>query len=147
MKFSKSIIIKAPIDMIVECYTNDEIRLQWDSMIVRKESRSGIHLKPGAESMIYFKTPNGTQELHESILENNLPHSIKGLYVHMYMENTLQTKFESLNSNETKLTLDVDYFKTKKFFVKVFMTLFPKQFKTQVEKTMNEFKSYVEGLT
>lgn len=147
MKFSMSIIVKAPIERLVECYTNDSIRAQWDSMIVKKESISGVHLEAGAESMIFFKAPNGTQELHETILENKLPHSIKGLYVHKYMENTLFTRFESIDDSKTKLTLDVDYFKTNKFMIKIFMTLFPNQFKSQVENTMNEFKNYVEGLT
>lgn len=145
MKFSKSINILAPVDQVVECYTNDNIRAQWDSMIESKEHLEGYPLSPGAQAMIYFKTPQGSQELKETILENNLPYSIKGLYVHKFMENTLLTKFESISEKETRLTFDVDYFKTKKFMVTVFMTLFPKQFRKQVEKTMTEFKTYVEN--
>lgn len=145
MKFSKSIIVKAPLDKVVECYTNDELRKEWDSMIVKKEQTGGSPLQVGAQSIIHFKTPKGSDELKETILENSLPDSIKGLYVHKFMENTLLTSFESIDENETKVTLDVDYFKTKKFIVTVFMKLFPKQFKSQVDKTMNEFKTYVES--
>lgn len=145
MKFSKSIEINAPIETVVEHYVNNDLRMKWDSMIVSKKHKAGIPLKPGAEAIILFKTPNGSDELFETILENNLPHSMKGLYQHKYMENTLLTTFESLYASGTKVTLDVDYFKTHKFIVKAFMTLFPKQFRTQVEKTMNEFKNYLES--
>lgn len=146
MKFTKAFLVKAPLDKVIECYTNDDIRKEWDSMIVSKAQVSGSPLQEGAQSIIHFKTPKGSDELQETILENKLPNSIKGLYVHKFMENTLHTHFEKINENETKVSLDVDYFKTKKFFITVFMKLFPKQFKSQVDNTMNEFKTYVEGL-
>ncbi len=145
MKFSKAIILKAPRDFVVKCYTDDDTRKKWDSMIVSKENIAGIPLAKGSQTKILFKTPKGSDELYETILENNLPHSIKGLYQHKFMENTLTTSFEDLNEAGTKVSLDVDYFKTHKFIVKVFMTLFPKQFKSQVENTMSEFKAYVEA--
>ena len=145
MKFCKTIILNAPRDFVIKCYTEDDVRKKWDSMIVSKEHIAGTLLSPGAQAKILFKTPKGSDELHETILENNLPHSIKGLYKHKFMENTLATSFESLDDNKTKVQLDVDYFKTHKFIVKVFMTLFPKQFKSQVENTMHEFKTYVEA--
>ncbi len=144
MKFNLSITIKSNIKDVIDAYTLDKHRLIWDKMIIDKESKIGEQLTEGSQNIIHFKTPNGPQQLLETILENNLPHSLKGLYEHRHMDNTLLTTFNKIDNTQTKLTLQVDYFQVKSFLPKIFMKLFPGQFKKQVATTLEQLKEYLE---
>jgi len=77
----------------------------------------------------------------------NLPTEKKALYEHVHMINVQSSQFTSLGEHKTRYTSEVEYTKFNSFFIKLMARLFPKKFKAQSQKWMDQFKNFVECLS
>ena len=83
-------------------------------------------------------------EIVETIQVNNLPDEFTALYEHIHMVNTMTNRFVALSENSTQYTADVHYTQFNGFMVKFFATLMPWMFRKQVQKWLNQFKTFAE---
>jgi uncharacterized membrane protein len=142
MQYTSRLEINAPFDKVVKLWQDETQYHKWQTGFVSKELISGSKGGVGAKSKIIFEDKMKI-ELIETILENNLPHSFKGLYEHEKMDNTNTTKFEDLG-DKTVMISEIDYLEFKGIMMKIIGLLFKSKFREQSEKWMEQFKLLAE---
>lgn len=142
MKFTCSISIDKPINIVIDEFLNPESLKRSMKGFIKKELIKGDLHTTGAKSKLYYDK----FEMEETILENNLPLFFYAQYDHTHMSNTMKTSFKSLSANETKISVEIHYTIFKGFVVKIMSKLFPSFFKKQTQKWLNQFKKYTENL-
>jgi len=121
-------------------FENPDNLKEWQDGFISIESISGTHGEIGAKSkLIYEKL-----ELIETILRNELPEEFKATYEHKHMVNTMSCRFKKIDSNMTRFEQEIHYTKFNGFVIKLMVKLFPRMFKKQVQKWLDQFKAFVE---
>lgn len=144
MKYRCVVYINLPLKRVVELWDNENNFKEWQDGFQRIERISGEINKEGSKAQILFHQGKQKIELIETILANNLPKERTALYEHIHMDNTQTTKFVSINENQTQYISEVEYVKFKSFLPKLMAKLFPRMFKKQSQKWMNQFKEFAE---
>lgn len=145
MKFSCSVDINAPLDRVAEAYDSIDNLQHWQDGFVSHKHLSGIPNTNGAKSELVYKIGKRDMILTETILNNDLPHVYNGLYEFKEGANTMFNKFEKLDEGRTRWTAEVEYTEMHSFMMKIIAKLFPKRFKKQTQKWMDQFKQLVES--
>jgi uncharacterized membrane protein len=123
----------------------DESQLnKWQDGFQHKEWISGHPNQTGSVSKILLAQGKRKMELEETIVENNLPSFIEGVYVHIHMTNTQKISFEVITPEKTLVRSEVEYTKFNSFMPKMMAKLFPSLFKKQSQKWLNQFKVLAE---
>ncbi|WP_299885546.1 SRPBCC family protein [uncultured Lacinutrix sp.] len=142
MKFSCSVDIDKTLNKVVDVFLNPDNLKHYQDGFIEKRLISGSAGKKGSKSkMIYKKL-----ELIETIINNDLPEEFYALYEHKHMTNTMKVSFKSLDENKTRYISEIEYTKFNGLFIKMMAKLFPGLFKKQVQKWLNQFKSFVETI-
>lgn len=144
MKYICTVTINIPISKVVDLWENELYFNEWQDGFKSIEQISGELNTKDSKSKI---TLHNKREivLIETIISNNLPNEKIALYEHIHMTNTQITRFTSINQNTTKYTSEVDYIKFNGILIKLIAKLFPRKFKTQSQKWMNQFKRFAEN--
>ncbi len=145
MKFTCSVVIDLPIEKVIKLFDDPDNLIEWQDGFVAIEPISGTPGEPGAKSKLVYMIRDQEMEIIETLQVNNLPEEKAGLYEHKHMVNTMTTRFRSLGSNKTKYEAEVEYTKFIGFVPKLMAFLMPGVFKKQVQKWLDQFKSFVEG--
>ena len=145
MRFTCSIVIHQPRSIVVKYFEDPNYLKHYQENFIKKDLIQGTQGADNSKSKLYYKMGKGTMELTETILNNNLPESFHGQYHHKHMDNTMDSYFDEINDNTTKYTAEIHYTAFRGFMAKTMATLFPFIFKKQVQKWMNNFKSFVEN--
>jgi len=143
MKYTCTIDIDLPIDKTVELWADEKNFKEWQDGFESIELLSGAPDSKGTKSKIIL---NGKRriELIETIINSDLPNEKKALYEHVHMTNTQTTRFEPISKNKTRYISEVEYTNFNGFMIKIMAKLFPKKFKEQSQKWMNQFKEFAE---
>lgn len=144
MKFTVSVTINKPRDLVVKEFSNPENLKNWQQGFLRINHLEGEPGKTGSTAFMYYKQGNGEMELKETIIENNLPDYFSGLYEHKHMVNTMINRFIEVSLNETRYDTEIEYTKFIGFVPKLLAKLFPGLFKKQVLKWMMNMKKFIE---
>jgi len=144
MKFTVSVTINKPRDIVVKEFYNPENLKNWQDGFLRIEYLEGEPGQTGSTAFMYYKQGGGEMELKETILENKLPESFKGLYEHKHMVNTMNSTFTEVSFNETRYHTEIEYTQFIGFVPKLLAKLFPGLFKKQVLKWMTNMKIFIE---
>ena len=144
MKFSCSIEIEAPIKLVIALWDNEKYFAQWQDGFQSIEHLQGKPNKVGAKSRIKLNQGKREIVLIETIIENNLPSKKSALYEHLHMSNIQTSRFEEINEKRTRYISEVEYVKFNGFVPKLMSKLFPRMFKKQSQKWMNQFKAFAE---
>jgi len=144
MKYTCTVEINLPLAEVVELWNNDRYFKEWQDGFERIEQVSGTPNTQGAKSKIFFGGKRSF-ELLETILVADLPHEKKGLYEHVHMTNTQTSRFVALGKDKTQYVSEVEYTQFNGFIVKLIARLFPKKFKAQSQKWMDQFKAFAES--
>ncbi len=144
MKYQCSIEINESLAKVVEYWDNPDLFSNWQDGFQNIEILEGTKNSVGAKSKILFKQGKRELELIETILTNDLPNQKKALYEHVHMTNTQTTKFEVIDAKTTRYVSEVEYTQFNGFMPKMMAKLFPKMFKKQSQKWMDQFKIFVE---
>jgi len=144
MKFTCSVIINQPRSKVVECFINPEYLKEHQKEFIKKELISGEAQQEGAISKMYYKMGKGEMVLIETILENKLPHYFFAQYHHKHTDNTMKTTFTEIDASNTKMESEIDYTAFRGFIVKVMTFLTPSFFKKQVQKWLENLKTFAE---
>jgi len=140
MKFSCHVIIKAPLNTVIELFENPDNLKEWQDGFISLVPVSGVPGEVGSKSKLSYEK----LELIETIIRNELPEEFKATYEHKHMVNTMSCKFKIVDSKTTRLDQEIHYTKFNGFVIKIMAKLFPGMFKKQVQKWLNQFKAFVE---
>jgi uncharacterized membrane protein len=140
MTFSCSVEINANIDKVQSIFLDSSTLKYYQDGFKSKTVISGNEGSKGAKSKLVYEK----LELIETILNNDLPNEFLGLYEHKHMTNTMKVSFTSIANNRTLYTTEIEYTKFNGVLIKIMAKLFPRMFKKQVQKWLNQFKQYVE---
>jgi len=144
MKYSCTVHINLPITKVVALWENESHFKEWQDGFKSIEHLSGLPNRKGSTSKITFHDKRKI-ELIETIISNHLPDKKVALYEHIHMSNTQTSSFKSINENTTEYTSEVDYIKFNGLLIKIIAILFPRKFKAQSQKWMNQFKTFAES--
>ena len=144
MKFICSVTINKPRKNIVAFFSNPKYLKEYQEGFIRKTHISGNEGQTGAISKMYYKMGKGEMELTETITNNSLPDFFAGQYHHKHTDNTMLCTFKELDSNTTQCDWEVEYTAFRGFVINVMKTVLPSMFKKQVQKWLQNFKTFVE---
>ncbi len=140
MQFTCHADIKAPIHITIGLFENPDYLKEWQDGFISITPITGTPGEVGAKAKIKYEK----LELIETILRNELPEEFKANYEHKHMVNTMSSTFTKLDSGVTRLEQEIHYTKFNGFLPKLLVKLFPGMFKKQVQKWLNQFKTFVE---
>lgn len=144
MKFTCTIDIKKPKNIVAELFANPKYLCEYQDGFISKELISGEAGKNYSVSKMLYKMGKGEMELTETIVENNLPDLFLAKYHHKHMDNTMLCKFEAIDDTTTKYSSEIQYTAFRGFIPKTMAFLFPNMFKKQVNKWLVNFKKFAE---
>ncbi len=144
MKFLCTSTINAPLQRVVDLFTQIELYPKWFIGFCSYEQLSGNFGEEGAKAKIIFKAGKNELEITETILVNNLPHEKTMLSEHKHMINTMKNTFEAIDKNTTRYTTEIEYTQFIGFMPKLLSVLMPSIFKKGTQKMVKQFKSFVE---
>ncbi|MCR9290538.1 MAG: SRPBCC family protein [Bacteroidetes bacterium] len=145
MKFKCQVDIDLPINKVIELFDNPDNMKEWQDGFERFEHLSGVSGEPGAKAKItYDMGKRGKMELIETVLVRNLPHEFSGTYEHKHMTNSMKNSFEEVGANKTRWVAELHYTKLNGFMIKMMAFFFPRMFKKQTQKWMDQFKVFAE---
>ncbi len=144
MRYICTVAIDAPLNEVVNLWTNEEHFDQWQDGFESIELLEGEKDGIGAKSKITIQQGKRKLELIETILVQNLPTERKALYEHVHMVNTQSSRFEKISADKTRYTSEVEYTQFNGFMPKLLAKLLPGMFEKQSLKWMNQFKDFAE---
>lgn len=145
MKFSCTVEIDLPVEKVTRLFTDTDNFKKWHEGFISIEHLSGTKGEPGAKSRLIYKTGRQTIELTETIVTNNLPDELTGLYEHKHMVNTMTNRFYRIGENKTKYVAEIEYTRFIGFIPVMMALLMPAMFKKQVQKRLAHFKAFAEN--
>lgn len=145
MKFTCIINIDSPIEKVAEYFADPQYLKEYQEGFKSKELIEGESGQKGAISKMIYQNGKNVMELTETILENKLPYEFVGQYHHKHMDNTMKCTFEDLGNGQTRYTSEIEYTAFRGFIPKLLGLVGKGMFRKQVEKWLNNFKSFVEA--
>ncbi len=145
MQFSCSVIIHKPKEELVAYFIDSSKLVYWQDGFIEKKELAGEPMQNGALAELKYKIGRNELLLYETVIENLLPDSFFAEYECDPTHNTMLSTFEALDANTTKLTNEIEYIRFNGLMLRVMKTLFPSMFKKQVQKWLNNFKSFAEA--
>lgn len=142
MKYKLDIIINAPIDKVVDLYSDQSNNEKWQEGCVSVTHVSGNKGEVGAKTNLVFEMGKREMTMLETIVEKNFPSRYAVSYEANGVFNTVVTEFEEIESNKTLLKTENEF--NFKGFMKLMGFLMPGAFKKQTLKYMNNFKAFAE---
>ncbi len=143
MKYTCTIDINLPLEKTVALWADENNFKDWQDGFKSISPISGKPGTKGAKSKILLEEKRKI-ELIETIISNDLPHEKSALYEHIHMVNIQTSRFVEIEKGKTQYTSEVEYTKFNGLMIKLMAKLFPKQFKAQSQKWMNQFKTFAE---
>ena len=119
---------------------------KWQEGFQYKKWTKGSPNQKNSTSNILIIQGNRKIELEEFITESNLPSYLEGRYTHIHMTNTQKVSFEIISPEKTLVRTEVEYTEFKSFIAKVMAILFPRLFKKQSQKWLDQFKLLAEQI-
>lgn len=144
MEFTCTVIIGKLIKQFVEFFINPDNLKEYQDGFLEKELVSGKPAQVGTISKMFYQQGKRKMEITETVRSNNLPHEFSEFYLHIYMDNTLTNRFISLSEDRTQYDAEIEYIVLRGFMVKALSFLFPRMFKKQVQKWLDQFRVFVE---
>ena len=145
MKFSCDVEIDLPINKVVELFNNPDNLKEWQDGFEGIEHISGTPGDDGAKTKMFYKSGKRDIILTETILVNDLPDEFTGKYEAKEMVNTMKNTFHIISENKTRWNAEIEYTEFRGFIPKLMAKLMPGMFKKQVQKWLNQFKSFAEN--
>jgi len=145
MKFTCSVIINAPKEKVVEYFSEPQYLHEWQEGYLGMKHISGVPSQSGSKTEMRYKFGKGEMVITETILNNNLPHDFKGNYHHKHTENTMLNIFKAIDDQTTSYKAEIEYTRFSGIMINIMKTIMPGMFKKQVQKWMDNFKTFVEN--
>lgn len=142
MRYTVSIDINAPLDEVIKRFDDPEKMKEWMAGLVSFEAIEGTPGQPGAKSKLVFQMGKRRIEMIETITERDLPRVFSGYYEANGVYNEVRNFFVAKDANTT--TYSTEQLFNFKGGMKIIGWLFPKAFRKQSMKYLQDFKTFVE---
>lgn len=142
MKYTVSIDIDKPIDMVIELFDNPDNYGKWMEGLQSYETIEGEQGQPGTKSKFKFKMKKREIEMIETIKVRNFPEEYIVTYEADGVFNTVINRFEKISDTKTKCINEQEF--QFSGIMKFIGFLMPGAFKKQSQKYLQDFKNYVE---
>lgn len=133
------------MNRVLELWLDESNNHKWQDGFKSKELIEGNKGEVGSKYRIILEQGRRKMELIETLLSNDLPKERKSLVEHVHMNNTQLVKFESVSNTKTRYISEIEYLEFKHFVPRIMAKLFPKMFKKQVQKWLDQFKAFAEA--
>lgn len=145
MEYNNEIIIDLPREKIMKFWMEPEMMKKWSPTLEKIELVKGKAFTPGANSKFIFKAEAGKRpmEMHETILEIEIPKVFNYLYEMDGVKNWSNNEFLEIDSGKTKwlahnkFVFDFDISDQEEKLIE--------QFSKQTMEDMLHFKKFVEN--
>ena len=141
MKYQTEVTINASRERVLELFDSTENLYKWQDGLKSHEHLEGEPGQPGAKMKLVYDNNGRKIELIETITVRNLPAEFSGIYEAPNVWN-LNENFFYEEGGQTRWVTDTEF--RGKGLMWVMMKLMPGMFKKQTQKTMNDFKAFVE---
>ncbi|NVK29307.1 MAG: SRPBCC family protein [Flavobacteriia bacterium] len=143
MRYSCFITIDKPRARVVEMFQDPDGLKNWMDGFQKMEHISGEKGKVGSKTDFYFKHKNREMLIHETVLEEDLPNSIKFGYQSPAGYNEVETEFTENENGKTLVTTN-NYFKFGGA-MKIMSFFFKGMFRKQSDTHLKKLKEWVEA--
>lgn len=144
MKYTTEIIIKKPLNEVINKMNSTENMKHWQEGLVGAEHISGTPGEFGAKMKLNYDFGKRKMELIETITKQNFPNEFHATYHTKGVRNIQQNYFESTPQDHTKWICKNEFEPTN-FVMNTMLFLMPRAFKKQTKKYMTNFKNFVEN--
>ncbi|MEK6155032.1 SRPBCC family protein [Flavobacteriaceae bacterium 3-367] len=144
MKFTCTIEIDRPQDIVAQLFGDPQYLGEYQEGFLDKTLLEGTAGENGAISKMRYKMGKGEMELTETIMDNSLPDRFLAHYHHKHMDNSMECRFVSLSDSRTRYESEIEYTAFRGFVPRAMAFLFPGMFKKQVQKWLDNFKTFAE---
>ncbi|HLP56659.1 MAG TPA: SRPBCC family protein [Fluviicola sp.] len=142
MRYTVSIDINAPLEEVVARFDNPENMKEWMNGLVSFETIEGEPGQVGSKARLKFQVGKRSFDMIETITVRDLPARFDGYYEVKGVYNEVGNSFEAIDEHTTRYTSN--QFFDFKGGMKIIGWLFPKMFKKQSMKYLEDFKAFVE---
>lgn len=142
--FSEEITIYKSQSEVIALITAIEHYPKWQPDLIDYQTFSGVPLEAGAKTrLVYREGKNDNIKLVETVVENNLPHSLKFKHSTEGVISFHNHIFTATEPGQTLYRMECEY--DFDGLMKVMSIFTASHFKKQVQKFMESFKAFVEG--
>ena len=145
MKFTCSVIINRPKAIVAALMDNPDNLKHWQDGFISYEDIEGEPGKIGAKARMVYDIKGKQLELVETIIDNQMPDYFKASYYSVPTENTLILKISEMEPNKTRVVQQIEYTRMTGIVINIMAAVFPRLFKNQTQKWLNQFKTFVES--
>jgi uncharacterized membrane protein len=142
MKYTLETTINKPKNEVVALYDNIPNLYKWMKGLQSVKLISGEEGKKGAKTEMVFKTSKRVMTMTETILLNELPDKMVTAYQADGVYNIIFTEFHEEKGKTVYRTIQEFKFKG---FMRIIGFFFPKAFKKQSMKYLEDFKNFAES--
>lgn len=142
MRYTVSIDINAPLNEVISRFDDPEKMKEWMTGLVSFETIEGEPGQVGSKARLVFQMGKRNLEMFETITVRDLPGRFDGYYEAKGVYNEVGNVFEAIDEHTTRQT-SAQFFKFNGG-MKIIGWLFPKTFKKQSMKYLEDFKAFVE---
>lgn len=133
------------MEKVAVLFANPENLKHYQEGFLRKELISGVSGESGAVSHMFYQWGKRKLELEETVISNDLPHEFFASYHHEHMDNTMKSCFVALSDHSSRYLAEIEYTAFRGFMPKLIAKVFPSVYKRQVQKWLNNFKTFAEA--
>lgn len=146
MQFTCKVSIKKPINELISLWLDESNFKHWQDGFISLELIEGKKGELNSKSKITLQQGKHSMELIERIMVNDLPRERKSFVEHKHMNNIQTVSFNALSEEETECVSVIEYTEFKHLIPRIMAVLFPSMFKKQVQKWLDQFKQFAEGV-
>lgn len=143
MKYTVSNTINKPLNDVVEKFSDPNAMMKWMEGLKKVELLSGEGMQQGTVYNLTFVHKGKEMQMKETILESNLPNSVKFAYESEMGGNKVEIRFEPDGENAVKQINTTEF--QVSGFKKIMFSLMKGMFKKQSLKYLDGFKAYCEN--
>lgn len=145
MKFTCLTEIYASRDKVIQLWQDPANLKHWQSNFESHNYTSGKPGAVGSKTALTYNNKGSIFNLEETVIENNLPDTFEGEYVHLTMTNRMRSTFVAIDAHTTIWKAEIHYTQFNGFAIKIFGFFGKRIFKKQTQKWLDNFKAFVEA--
>lgn len=146
MKYTTEIIIKKPLEEVINKMDSAENMKHWQEGLASAEHISGTPGEFGAKMKLNYDFGKRKMELIETITKQDFPNEFHATYTTKGVRNIQQNYFETTTEGHTKWICKNEFQPTN-FMMNAMLFLMPRAFKKQTKTYMTNFKNFTENGT
>lgn len=143
MKFTIDVTINKNRKQVWRAFDNPKNMKRWQPTLQTFEPQSGAQGQVGAVSKLTYNEDGRTMTLFETITRRDEPNEFAGMYITDGVVNHLKNRFDELNAQQTRWTLDAEFKFTG--ILAVVAPLMKNSFVKRTQADMERFKTMVEN--